>query len=83
MTAQPLHSPTPGVAVPLSWAAAAFVLAFLIQFGVFVSGQARAQAQIHELQETTKPLRDGELVEIRTNVAWIRREMEREQGRAQ
>lgn len=82
MTAQPIQPNSPGVSVPLSWAAAAFVLAFLVQFGVFVSGQARAQAQINELQVTTQPLRDGQLVEIRTDVAWIRREME-QRGRAQ
>ncbi|GLK49623.1 hypothetical protein GCM10017620_25960 [Brevundimonas intermedia] len=63
----------------------AFFLAVLVQFAVVVSYGARAQAQINELKSTTQPLRDGQLVEIRTNVAWIRAELERERerGRAQ
>lgn len=104
MTAQPLLPQTGIPAGAVNWAMIGVVVAILVQFTAAVAFGARAQAQIHELQatteplrtsrgalttrldkleETTKPLRDGQLVEIRTDVAWIRAELERQRGRAQ
>ena len=37
--------------------------------------------RLDKLEETTQPLREGALVKIETDVAWIRQEMERERTR--
>lgn len=78
MTAQPLHVSPPQ---PVNYAAAAFALALLVQFAAAVSFGAGAHADIRELKATTQPLRDGDLVRIQTDVAWIRQRLEQEKGR--
>lgn len=82
MTAQPLQtSPgTPAFAIP-TWAALSFALALAVQLGGVVAWGARVEARTSELRETTQPLRDGDLVQIRTDVAWIRSQLEREERR--
>jgi len=80
MTAQPLpHSTLPTSTV--NWAMIAVVVTLLVQFAGAVAYGSRVQAQVSNLQEITQPLKDGQLVEIRTNVAWIRAELERERER--
>jgi len=69
----------------VNWAMIAVGVTLLVQFAGAVAYGSRVQAQVSNLQEITQPLKDGQLVEIRTNVAWIRAELERERerGRAQ
>lgn len=98
MTAQPLQPQGAFPATAVNWTMVGVIIAIAVQFAGAVAYGARAQAQIHELQatteplranrgalttrldkleESTKPLRDGQLVKIETDVAWIRRELER------
>ncbi|NBW10494.1 MAG: hypothetical protein EBR82_20940 [Caulobacteraceae bacterium] len=94
MTAAPLPDrPT----LP-SWPALAVLVAIFVQLAGVVAYGAKVQAEVADLQETTKPLktgrgalttridkleettepiRRGDLVAIQTDVAWIRREMEK------
>ena len=75
MTAQPLHASPPQ---PVNYAALGFALALLVQFAVAVSFAASVNADVRELKVTTQPLRDGDLVRIQTDVAWIRTRLEKE-----
>lgn len=76
MTSLPLQPPSSRALV--NWTAVSAIAVLLIQFAGVVTFGARASAEIAELKTTTQPLRDGALVKIETDVAWIRREMEQE-----
>jgi hypothetical protein len=78
MTAQPLHASPPQ---PINYPALALALALLVQFAAAVSFGSGAHADIRELKATTQPLRDGDLVRIQTDVAWIRQRLEQEKPR--
>lgn len=79
MTALPIEPPS--ARAVFNWTAVSAIAVLLIQFAGVVTFAARASAEIAELQSTTQPLRDGALVKIETDVAWIRHEMEREKSR--
>ncbi|RYG19583.1 MAG: hypothetical protein EON96_02685 [Caulobacteraceae bacterium] len=65
----------------LNYAALAFGLALIVQVaGLFFWG-ATVEARTKELHGTTEPLRRGDLVAIKTDVEWIRAELERESRR--
>lgn len=78
MTAQPLHSPAQPA---FNWQIIAIVMAVLINFAGAVAFGVRVEAQVAALQQTTEPLRRGDLVAIQTDVAWMRSRMEREERR--
>ena len=78
MTSVPLEPPSARAVV--NWAAVSAIAVLLIQFAGVVTFGAKANAETSELKATTQPLREGALVKIETDVAWIRQEMER--GRA-
>lgn len=69
--------PGPSVAA-VNWTMIGVALAFLVQFAGGVSFAATAQARLDKLEESTRPLRDGDLVRIQTDVAWIRERMSKE-----
>lgn len=75
MTARALRAPP---AAPINWAMIGVVLAITVQLAGVVAFGARTEARVSQLQETTKPLRDGDLVAIGRDVAWIRAQLERE-----
>lgn len=79
MTTLPLDPPSPRQVI--NWTAVSAIVVLLIQFAGVVTFGARASAEITELKATTQPLRDGALVKIETDVAWIRAEMEEEKRR--
>lgn len=78
MTAQALHTGPPSTSLPpWIWAALSFALALAVQMAGLIAWGARVEARQAELHATTQPLRDGDLVKIQTDVAWIRAELER------
>lgn len=80
MTVRPLHL-QPQSSIPISWAAIGVIATMLVTFGTSVAALARVSERVDHLQETTQPLRDGDLVKIQTDVAWIRERIEREERR--
>lgn len=79
MTAQPYNS-GPSVSA-INWTMVGIAVALMVQFAGAVSFAARAEAQITELKDSTKPLRDGDLVRIQTDVSWIRERLEKDERR--
>ncbi len=77
MTIRPLHL-QPQPSVPITWAALGVILALMTTFGTSAIALGRVNERVANLQETTKPLRDGDLVKIQTDVTWIRAQLERE-----
>jgi len=54
----------------------ASLIAIAVAAGSVVFAAGVQAQQIRALEETTRPLRDGDLVQLKTDVAWIRRHLE-------
>lgn len=78
MTAQPLPSVAPQ---PINWTMVSVLIVVAIQLAGVVSFGAQVRADIGSLKQTTEPLRQGDLVAVERDVAWIRAQMEKDAGR--
>jgi hypothetical protein len=78
MTTQHLsHLPPQAV----NWAKVAFLFGAAVTFSGWIVIGAQASQRLTVLEQRTAPLANGDLVRVQTDVAWIRAQLEKEQGR--
>lgn len=81
MTARSLNAPPVLPNWPINWAFVGIVIAVMVHYTVAVSFASRVEARVHKLEEVTEPIRRGDLVQIQTDVRWIREQYERDRSR--